>query len=256
MIGFFAFLKKELLESHRSGKMLFVLILFFAFGVMNPAIAKLTPYLLEMLADELRESGMTVGEVTVNALTSWTQFFKNIPMALIAFVLLYGGSFVKEYESETLLIVLTRGLKRKNVVLAKTALMLSLWSIGYLICFATTYLYNEYLFDNSIAENLGSAVFGFWLFGVFTLALTVFFSCVFSSYGEVLLGTGASVALSYAVGLLPKLSRAVPTSLMNSAGLLVGAESGSDYVPALVVTVIITFALLAGSVLFFNRKKL
>ena len=88
MKAFFAFFKKEVLESARSGKLLFLTLLFCAFGIMNPAIAKLTPWLLEIMADELAGSGMTVTEVTVDALTSWTQFFKNIPMALIAFVLM------------------------------------------------------------------------------------------------------------------------------------------------------------------------
>ena len=52
--------------------------------------------MLETLSDSLAEQGMMVTEVTVNALTSWTQFFKNIPIALIVFVFLYSGIFTKE----------------------------------------------------------------------------------------------------------------------------------------------------------------
>ena len=73
MRSFVAFLKKELMESSRSGKTLFVLILSFAIGVMNPAIAKLTPWMLDLLSESLAENGMTVTQVTVNALTSWKQ---------------------------------------------------------------------------------------------------------------------------------------------------------------------------------------
>ena len=119
MRAFFAFLKKELLESARSGRLLLLLILFGVFGIMNPAVAKLTPWLLEVMGEELAESGMVITEVTVDALTSWTQFFKNIPMALIAFVLVYGGIFTKEYESGTLILVLTKGISRYKVLLAK-----------------------------------------------------------------------------------------------------------------------------------------
>ena len=50
---------------------------------MNPAIAKLTPWLMEQFATSLQESGLVVTEVIVNAMTSWTQFYKNIPMGLI-----------------------------------------------------------------------------------------------------------------------------------------------------------------------------
>ena len=92
MSAFFAFLKKELLEASRSGKLLFLVILFLLFGIMNPAIAKLTPWLFEIMSESLEESGMVVTQVTVDALTSWTQFFKNVPMALIVFLLMYSGS--------------------------------------------------------------------------------------------------------------------------------------------------------------------
>ena len=53
MKGFASFLKKECLEGARSGKLMILGVLFFAFGVMNPAIAKLTPWLLEIMAEEL-----------------------------------------------------------------------------------------------------------------------------------------------------------------------------------------------------------
>ena len=83
MKSFIAFLKKEVFECIRSGELTFFCILFLIFGIMNPAIAKLTPWMLETLSDSLAEQGMMVTEVTVNALTSWTQFFKNIPIQVI-----------------------------------------------------------------------------------------------------------------------------------------------------------------------------
>ena len=96
MKALIAFTKKELLEQVRSGKLLFLTILFVLFGIMNPAIAKLTPWLMETLADSLAESGMIVTEVTVSAMDSWVQFFKNIPIALIAFALMESGIFTRE----------------------------------------------------------------------------------------------------------------------------------------------------------------
>ena len=98
MKSFIAFLKKEVFECIRSGELTFFCILFLIFGIMNPAIAKLTPWMLETLSDSLAEQGMMVTEVTVNALTSWTQFFKNIPIALIVFVFLYSGIFATVYK--------------------------------------------------------------------------------------------------------------------------------------------------------------
>ena len=113
-----AFTKKEFTEQIRSGKITFLAILFVLFGIMNPAVAKLTPWLMEQFADTLAGSGMIITEVTVTALDSWTQFYKNIPMALIAFVLLESSIFTKEYRSGTLILSLTKGLSRFKVVLA------------------------------------------------------------------------------------------------------------------------------------------
>ena len=117
MRSLIAFMKKEWTCLLRSGHLVFLGILFVLFGIMNPAIAKLTPWLLETMADSLAESGMNVTNVTVDALTSWVQFFKNIPIALIAFLLIENNIFTKEYQSGTLILALTKGLNRSTVVI-------------------------------------------------------------------------------------------------------------------------------------------
>ena len=256
MKSYVAFFKKELLESIRSGKLLFILILFFCFGVMNPAIAKLTPWLLDYLSDALAESGMNVTQVEVDAMTSWTQFFKNIPMALIAFVFLYGNSLTREYESGTLILVLTKGLSRYKVLLAKLSLMLGLWSVGYWFCFSITYLYNGYFWDNAVAQNLFVAVFYWWLFGAFILCTTLLFSVVFRNYSSVLLSTGGVVLVCYLVGLLSKMKSFVPTALMNGMSLLLGVETARDYLGATIVTVALCAFCIGVSMPIMNKKSL
>ena len=256
MRSFFAFFKKELLESARSGKLMILGVLFIAFGIMNPAIAKLTPWMLEIMAEELAESGMSITSVTVDALTSWTQFFKNIPMALIAFVLIYGGIFTREYESGTLLLMLTKGLARYKVLLAKALLLLSLWSLGYFICFGITYAYNAYFWDNSVAKSLMPAVLNWWLFGLWVICLAVLFSTLAKGSSIVLLGTGAAALAAYLLALLPKITPYSPASLMNSAGLLAGAESTEDYTKAVIVTAVTCAVSLAVSIPIFSKKDI
>lgn len=256
MRAFVAFLKKEMLEGMRNGKFLLLGILFFAFGVMNPAIAKLTPWMLEIMSEELAQSGMTVAEVAVDALTSWAQFFKNIPMALIVVALVYGGSFVKEYESGSLVLMLTKGLSRSKVVLAKASLMLLVWSVGYWLCFGVTYAYNAYFWDNSIAQSLAPAVVYWWLFGVFVISLMVLFSVLARGYGAVLLGTGATVLAIYLLSLLPKLTKYMPTSLMNSGSLLVGVGKSDEFIAVAVITTVASVACIVISIPIFNKKQI
>ena len=256
MRAFFAFFKKELLESARNGKLLLVGILFFAFGIMNPAVAKLTPWLLELMGEELAESGMAVTAVTVDALTSWTQFFKNIPMALIAFVFMYGGIFTKEYESGTLVLMLSKGLARHKVLLAKLALLFSLWTLGYFLCFGVTYAYNTYFWDNSIAQSLGTAVASYWLFGIWVLALAVLFSVLTKSSAGVLLGTGAGAVGAYILTLFPKVKPYSPALLMEGTSLIMGAQSAEDYTKAIVAAAITCIIFITASIPIFNKKEI
>lgn len=251
-----AFIKKEMMEQIRSGKMMILAILFILFGIMNPAIAKLTPWMLEMLSDSLAQSGMVVTSVTVTALDSWMQFFKNAPMALIAFILLESSIFTKEYETGTLILSLTKGLKRYKVVMGKATVLVVLWSFYYWLCFGITYAYNVYFWDNTIAKNLLLSVVCWWLFGIWLIALLVLFSVVASANTLVLVGTGGVVLVSYLLGLFPKIKEYVPTLLMNGNALIYGTEDASTYTVAIIITSVISLVCFLISIPLFDKKHI
>jgi ABC-2 type transport system permease protein len=256
MKAFVAFFKKEVLENLRTGKLLILAALFVAFGIMNPAIAKLTPWMMDLFAEDLAESGMTITAVEVDAMTSWTQFFKNIPMALLAFVFLYAGAFTKEYQTKTLILILTKGMARHKVVLAKSALMLSLWTLGFWLCFGITYAYNAYFWDNSVAHSLLASVIYWWLFGVLVISLMILFSILTRNYSGVLLGTGGSVLACYLLSLIPKLTDYIPTTLMSGMALLMDAKEAKDFLVAAILAALASVACIASSILIFNKKEL
>ena len=256
MRSLFSFIKKELTEQFRSGRLMILGLLFVLFGIMNPAIAKLTPWLLETMADSLAESGMIVTDVKVSAMDSWVQFYKNIPMGLIAFVLLESSIFTKEYTTGTLVLSLTKGLERYKVVFSKTVVLTVLWSICYWMCFGITYGYNTYFWDNSIAQNLVFSVVCWWLFGMMVVALIVLFSTVAKSNTGVLLGIGGVVLASYLVGLLPKCSKYLPTFLTGGHSLIYGLAETKTYMPSLMITIAIGVISFAISIPIFNKKQL
>ena len=256
MKSLIAFVKKEYMEQIRSGRMLILGVVFVLFGIMNPAIAKLTPWLFEMLSDSMAESGMVVTTVEIDAMTSWVQFFKNIPMGLIVFVLLQSNIFTKEYQTGTLVLALTKGLKRSNVVIAKTIILITLWTIYYWMCYAITFVYNDYFWDNSIAKNLIFSSLCWWIFGLWVIALVVFFSVVANSNSAVLAGTGAIVAGSYFVGLLPKCKDYLPTLLMDGNSLIYGLEESESYITTIVVSIIIGLLCFGFSIVLLNKKRI
>ena len=251
-----AFIKKECTEQIRSGRLWITFALFVLLGIMNPAVAKLTPWLLEIMADSLVESGITVSGVNITAIDSWVQFFKNMPIGLIAFVLLQCAIFTKEYSSGTLVLSLTKGLKRYTVVISKAGVLLVIWSVMYWLCFGITYFYNSYFWDNSVAQNLSLSVVCWWLFGLFVISLMTIFSTVCTTNTEVLFGTGAVVLASYVVGLLPKVNGYLPTKLTDGNSLIYGVAQPKEYIAAITVTAIATAACFAFSIPVFNKKHL
>lgn len=256
MRAFVAFLKKEWLESIRSGKLILILILFCCFGIMNPAIAKLTPWLMDIMSEELAESGMTVTAVKVDALTSWTQFFKNIPMALIAFVIVFSSAFTKEYASGTLTLMLTKGLARYKVLIAKTLVLISLWSGGYYLCYGVTYLYNAYFWDNSVAQALGISVLLWWLLGVWVICALIMLSAVCNASSTVLVGVGATVLAAYLFSFIPRVGEYSPAMLMNSSGIIFGANETGDFTVCGTITAFLCVIFIAASVPIMNKKRL
>ena len=251
-----AFIKKEITEQLRSGRLMILGTLSILFGIMNPAVAKLTPWLLETMADSLAESGMMVTDVTVSAMDSWVQFFKNIPMALIVFVLLESSIFTKEYQSGTLVLSLTKGLKRYKVVVSKTVVLTGLWSFGYWLCFGITYGYNEYFWDNAVAQNLMFSVVCWWLFGLWVIALMILFSAIANSNTGVLMGTGGVVLASYLLGLFPKLREYVPTLLADGNSLIYGAAEAKTYSTAIIIVAVMFVVCFFGGITICNKKQL
>ncbi len=256
MKSLLAFIKKEWMDLVRSGRLVILFVIFLLLGIMNPAIAKLTPWMMEMLSESMEQSGLVVTEVTVDAMASWIQFFKNIPIGLIAFVLINSNLFTKECSDGTLILVLTKGLARYKVIVAKTVILIFSWSVCYWMCYGITYGYNAYFWDNSVAYNLIETVTFWWVLGIFSVALIVLFSTLSQSSSGVLLGTGGVFVVSYLIGMVPKVTEYTPTLLMSTAELLSGVKEVADFTNAAIVTISITFLAIGFSVPVMNKKKL
>lgn len=251
-----AFLKKEWMEWTRTGRALILLLIFVIFGIMNPAIAKLTPWLMEMVSDSLSEAGFVTTAVRVDAMTSWTQFYKNFPAGLIVFLLLNSSNFTAEYERGTLIPVVAKGLSRRKILSSKAVLLYGSWTLLYALCFGVTYGYNAYFWDNAAAGNLLFAAVCTWLFGIWTTALLILFSSVSRNSSQVLLGTGGVTVGFYLLGMFPKLNRFLPTKLMAGMELLLKNGSPKDYLIGIAAAGIMVLLCMALSIVCFDKRQL
>lgn len=256
MKSFIAFVKKDLVGSLRIGKIYIIAGIFLLFGIMNPVIAKLTPFIMDLFAESLEETGMTLVQVEVNALTSWAQYYKNISMLLIAFVCICSDAFTGEYGKGTLILILTKGISRYKIVLSKTIVMILMWSVGYLLYYVSTYLGTAIFWDNSTVPNIEFAAFCWWVLGILTISFVTLSSVIMKNYIGVLLGTGGAFLVLYIISLIPKIGLYIPSSLMNSGTLIAGVESAEDYIKTIVIAFVTTATCIVASIPIFNKKQL
>lgn len=254
MKPFTAFFCKELTELKRTGKLWILILIFVLFGIMNPAIAKLLPWMLETFADSFAESGITLTEMTVDAMTSWTQFYKNIPMALIIFLLLFGNIMTGEYQKGTLIPLLTKGLPRRHIVTAKTLAMLLTWTGCYWLCYGITYAYNSWFWDNRICPHPAFAALCPYVLGIWLLSLLMLMSTVFETGSAVTVSTGAVFIAVYLLSMIPRIQDYLPARLLSPAGILQGIQKPEDYLAALGICLMLSLGNLILSVILFNKK--
>lgn len=250
------FLKKEWMEFNRTGRLFILLLVFALFGIMNPLLAKLTPWLMETISDSFAEAGIVPAAVTVDAMTSWAQFYKNIPVGLLVFILLNCGCFTTEYQKGTLIPVVTKGLSHRNILFAKSLLLFIVWTVCYWLCFLLTYGYNAYFWDNGIAGHLFAAAALVWLFGIWANALLIFFSSIAESSTQVLFGIGAVVLGAYLLSFFSKCHAFVPMKLMGSMSLLQKADNPADFFGSIVAAGICVLLCMVSATICFDRKQL
>lgn len=254
MTGFSVFLKKEFMELRRSGRLLVLGIFFILAGILNPATAKLLPLLLQAASESMETSGIIIADIEVTALHAWEQFFKNISMELTVFVILFGGIFSREYNTGTLIPLLTKGLSKTAVTAAKAVTILLCWTMGYWLCFCITYAYTAYFWDNSITKDLMPAVLFCWICGIWVCSALILFASLTRSSAAALLCTGGAYGTSVLVSMFPKCRDLVPSRLMNGMSLLTGTEKPGDYGTAAVTAAVMVLLFLALAVWGSRRK--
>ncbi len=251
MRAYFAFVKKELLESVRTYKLMLVLIVFLLFGMLNPITAKITP---ELMASFMPE-GMNITIPEPSASDAWVQFYKNMPLQIVVFMILFSGMIANEISGGTLVNMLTKGLKRGTVILSKLTVMSIIWTVAYYLCFFITYGYTLYLLPGDLPHLFFSS-FCMWLFGILLIVIMLLGGALFANiYGSLLLTGGSAVALML-LNIVPKLQKWNPMRLSSdNMGLLMGQMTTTDFRTAALVTVALFLVLLAGTLVLFNRRK-
>lgn len=254
MRNWYVFTKKELLESWRTSRFWLLLVIYLIFGVMNPLFAKFMPEILKLAGGE----SFILNLPPPTSLDSWTQFYKNVSqLGLFVVVLVYSGCVSNEVSKGTLVNLVTKGLERNIIILAKATSLFLQWTLYLSICFLVTWGYTAYYFPDTKSPHLFVAVLPLWLFGLFLLCLTLLFSAVARNNYEGLLMTGGVIGLLLALALFPQAENYNPLSLATeNLAFLQGTSPLSDFMPAILLTLFAGIVCLLLALLVMNRKKL
>lgn len=252
MNGYTAFLKKELTENMKNYRFLILFAVFLIFGLTSPFLAKFTPEILSALA-----SDMQMGSAPV-ALDSWEQFYKNISgVGFSAFIILFGSCMSGEYSKGTLVLLVTKGLPRSAVILAKYTVAALLMTVCYWAGFLATYCYTAYLWPGATLSHVFTAAFYLWLIGFLYLSILLLGCVMFKQTFTSILFTGGIVAIISLLGIIEPLAKFNPFLLTSkNVDLISGAVSVSEFFIPAILSVVIAGAGLWSAIIFFDRKQL
>ncbi|MEA5010965.1 MAG: ABC transporter permease subunit [Angelakisella sp.] len=252
MNGFIAFTKKEFTESVRSYRLLIMLAIFAIFGFLGPLTAKFTPQLLAAFAPQL---DMNMPEPV--ALDSWVQFYKNVSsLGFSLMIILFSSILSTEYTKGTLTIMLTKGLSRPAVILAKFTMMACIMTISLWICFGITWGYTAYFWQDTSLQHLFVSALFLWIGGVMYLAVLMLGSVVSKgAFTCILLVLGVTVVFSI-LGMTPFFEYFNPMLLSTkNIDLINGNILVSDMMVPMIISLAFSAACMIASIIIFNRKQ-
>jgi len=261
MRNYIIFLNKELFESLKTYKLLIMGAVFLFLGMAAPLTAMFMPEILRWaLESDPSTAGMDLSVLITEpvALDSWVQFFASYigQMGLFVLVIVFSGMLSSEFSRGTLTIMLSKGLSRSTVVLAKLTSALVIWTASYALAALAAWGYTAYMFPGDSVPNLFLAVFSMWVFGVFLLALTVLMATLTKRGFACMLSVGATVVVLMLLNMVPQIARYNPVSLVDlPIRLITNTATPGDLLPVLIFALIgiLTFSALA--VMVFSKSK-
>lgn len=252
MNGYIAFVKKEFTENVKNYRLFILLFIFLIFGVASAFLAKFMPDILSSLAADMTMSSEPA------ALDAWKQFFKNISgIGFSAFIILYGSCLSTEYSKGTLVLLVTKGLSRSAVILAKYTVAVSLMTVSYWVSFAAAYSYTAYLWKGTALSDTVLAAFGLWILGFLYLSILMVGCVIFKeTFTSILFAEGIAALISL-LGIIEPIAKFNPFILTTkNVDLISGTVLPSAFLIPILVAIVMSILGLLIAVKLFDKKLL
>lgn len=234
MSGFGVALRKELLEQWRSYRLLVLVVVMAAFGLLSPLTAKYTPELIKLLP---RGDAMAALIPPPTAMDAIAQYLKNIgQFGVLLALLLTMGAVAQEKDRGTAALILVKPLSRAAFLAAKFAAQTLCFGAAIAVAAVTCYYYT-YLLFGAIDVPRWLALNGLLLvYIVVYVAVTLLTSVLTKSQAAAGgLAFGFLILLALA-GAIPGVGEFLPGQLIAWSGLLMAGQRVTFW-PALGVSV-------------------
>lgn len=252
MKGFSAFVGKEFTEILRTWRIWVIPGIALFFAATGPALAKLTPQMLESLGT----GGIVLKIPIPTYLDAYGQWIKNLSQ-VVTFVLViaFGSAVNAETASGTAAMVLTKPVSRAAFVLAKgvsaAALLVTTTVVGTLVTWGFTW----FVFGEAPLKRLPEATLAWLVFALFLTSVVILLSASFDSWAA---ASGGGIAVFFLLAILsiwaPAL-RYTPVGLMGvPADILAGHTV--EWIGPTLITLGLTVACMAAAAFVFSRREL
>jgi ABC-2 type transport system permease protein len=249
--------KKEMFESARNLKWLWMPIVFILFGVTEPLTAYYLPDILKSLGD-LPEGAVIKIPPPSSAEILMSTIGQMNTLGVLVIVLAFMGIVSGERKSGAAAMILVKPVSFHAYIYSKWAAALLLIWTSYILGLASTWYYINLLFENiSPAAFFQSlAVFGMWL--TFLLTVLLFFSSMVKASGSAAFSAVAvSIILSFLSGSLPDKMKWSPSRLSSYIPEIVSGQGWTgDLTIAMLGTGGLCLLLLILTPILFKRKEL
>lgn len=252
MKSYTAFVKKEFVENLKNYRFLILFAIFVIFGISSAFLAKFTPDIISAFG-----AGLEITKEPT-ALDAWQQFYKNISgIGFSAFIILFGSCMSSEYSKGTLLLLVTKGLARPCVILAKYTVAAVVMTISFWVSFVGAYGYTYYLWPDATLSHIVPSAFFLWIIGFLYLSILMLGCVLFKQTFTSILFTGGIVALFSVLSVVKPLSAFNPVALTSrNVDLISGEISISELIIPFIISLFLSVIFLAAAIREFNKKQL
>lgn len=257
MRQFFVLFQKEILESWRNFKWVWMPITFILLGVMDPLTQHFMPQILNSMGD--LPEGAVIQLPTPSAEEVLTMSLGNIDMfGILVLVLASMGLIAGERKSGVAAMILVKPVSHLSFVGAKWLSSLLLMWVSYFLGLLASWYYIGLLFETIAFSDfiVSFLLYGIWLSVVITI--TVFYNSFLKTPGLVgFISLATIIILSMLSGLFSKWLSWSPARLISYAGQTLTQDGlPENAIAAIVLSLALMVILLFSGIFIFRKKEL